>query len=184
RRTMHYAPSGKPGGGVRSDLRTRSAGLGDIPALHVDIGSGRTNARNGLLGLGGGMRAAGQYDPATARRGHPRGKEQPEPTQAARDYVGAVVAKDPSPLRRHYHSAAPLARYGQDEFAGVLRRAHQRNCVGRLDKWIGGVLKGLQLTVSDEPVYRTQKVLDLLGMADTHQRQVHIVEREVAAEGI
>src|SRR6476659_9377696 len=148
---MQYTPDRKSGGGGRGAQARRGGGFGDIAALHVDIGSGRTNARNGLLRPGGGMRAAGQYDPATARRGHPRGKEQPEPTQATRDYVGAVVAKDPSPLRRHYHSAAPLARYGQDEFAGVLRRAHQLNCVGRLDKWIGGALEGLQLTVSDEP---------------------------------
>ena len=39
-------------------------------------------------------------------------------------------------------------------------------------------------TVSDEPVHGTQQVPDLLGVAGTHERQVEIVEREVAAEGV
>ncbi len=44
------------------------------------------------------------------------------------------------------------------------------------------LLREWQLTVCDEPVHRAQQVPDPLGVADRHQRQVDVVEREVAAE--
>ena len=104
--------TGSPVAVAASTRRAAVVGFGDVAALHLDVGSGRANTRDGLLGLGVGLRAAGEHDPAAARRGHPRGEEQPEPAQAAGDDVGAVAAEDPSPLRRHHHAAAPLARHG------------------------------------------------------------------------
>src|SRR6476646_6412698 len=148
---MQYTPDRKPGGGGRGDQARRGGGFGDVAALHVDVGSGRTNARKYLLGPGVGLRTAGHYDPTTAGCGHPRGEEPDDPTQATCDDVGTVAAKDPSPLRRHHHATAPRARYGEDEcadeFAGVLGRAHHPNRGGRLGNWILGVLQGWQLTV-------------------------------------
>ena len=132
-----------------------------------------------------GLRAAGQHDPATARRGHPRGEEQPEPTQATGDDVGAVAAKDPSPLRRHHHATVPRRAASRGR---VCRCAPPRSSPEsrwpprQVDRWCA---PGAGNSPSrDEPVHRTQQVLDLLGVAGTHQRQVDIVEREVAAEGI
>ena len=88
----------------------------------MDVGPGRAYARNGLLGLEARLRAAGQHDPATARRGHLSREKQPEATQPAGDDVGAVTAEDPSPLRCDYHAAVSPARDVEHEFASVLGR--------------------------------------------------------------
>ena len=71
-----------------------------------------------------------------------------------------------------------------DEFAGVLGRAHHPNGGGRLGKRI--------VVCSGAAAHRLRRAgtpcrsrfLNLLGVAVTHQRQVDVVEREVAAEGV
>ena len=94
RRGVQHTAHRKPGGGGRGHQALRGVGFGDVAALHHDVGPGRADALDGLLRLRVGLRAGGQHDPAAARRGHPRGEEQPEATQAAGDDVGAVAAED------------------------------------------------------------------------------------------
>ena len=64
----------------------------------------------------------------------------------------------------------------------MLGRAHHPDRGGRVDQRIVVCFAERQFAVGHEPVHRAQQLPDPVGMADRHQRQVDIVEREVAAE--
>ena len=64
----------------------------------------------------------------------------------------------------------------------MLGRAHHPDRGGGVSQRIVGVLRGRQLTVCHESVHRAQQLPDPLRVAQRHQCEVEVVEREVAAE--
>ena len=179
---MQHTAHRKPGGGRRRNQPVGGIRLGDVAALHHDVGPDRPDELDCLQRFLSRLGVRAEHDPAAARRGHLLGEEKPEPTQAAGDDVGAVAAEDPSPFRRHHYAAAARARNVEDEFAGMFGRAHHPNRGGRLGQRVMGAVRHRQRALSGQPIHRVQHLADLTGMADRHQRQIHIKEREVAAE--
>ena len=78
RRGVQYAADRQPGGRRRGDQAGRGIGLGDVAALHCDVGPGLADPLNGRPGPRIGLGAGGEHDAPAARRRHPRGKEQPQ----------------------------------------------------------------------------------------------------------
>ena len=108
RRGVQHAAHRKPGCGRGRHQPLRRSRLGDVAALHPDVGAGGADALDGLLRFGAGRRpwqlSTIRPQPAAAIS---RGEEQPEAAQAAGDDVGAVRSEDPAPA-----PAAPRPRCG------------------------------------------------------------------------
>ena len=124
RRGMQHTAHRQPGGGRVGHQPLRGAGIGDVAALHHDVGTDRTDQLDRLQRLKCRLRAGREHDAPAAGRRHLLGQKQPQAPQPAGDEVGAIAAEDPGLCRRHRHAAAAGVRDVEQEFAGVLGRAH------------------------------------------------------------
>ena len=89
---MQNVAQRKSGGG-RGDQSAGRLGLGDVAALHHDVGAVGLQPRNCPLRLSIRPGPRGQNDPAAARRRHRGGQEKPQSAHPAGDDVGPVGAK-------------------------------------------------------------------------------------------
>jgi hypothetical protein len=179
---VQHAAQRKPGRRCRCHQPLRRVRVGDVAALHHDIGPDRADEFDCLQRLLSGLGAGAEDDPAGAGSGHLLGEEEPETAQTAGDDVGAVAPEDRCLLGRQHHAAAPGLRDVEDELAGVLGRAHHPNRGGRVGKWVMRAFRHRQHALGGQPVHRAQQLADLPRMAHRHHSQVDAPEREVATE--